>query len=138
RNMALDFRIQFQTPGRYTLRARMRGAGTETTDDVPVYWNRRPAGQSQPDFTLKIQGTNYAWSASTKDVSASTDGSVSGENPDYAAKGFPVEKPGLYTLYIAKGPEPYAADHTPGTDADFFALERFELKRVGPPEEPGH
>ena len=138
RHMYLSYRIRFTTPGRYRLWGLMRSAGTESTDDVGVYWNREPRGESREDYELKVESTNYAWSATFKNLPPPETEALRPNNRDFAENGLPVEKPGTYTLYIAKGEEPFNPDHTAGTDADFFAFDQFVLKNLAlgdsPPE----
>lgn len=128
RHMYLAYRIHFTTPGRYRLWGLMRSSGTTTTDDVWIYWNREPRGERREDFELKVGTTNYVWSATFKDRPPPEADSERPKNRAFAALGFPVEKPGTYTLYIAKGEEPFHPDQTVGTDADFFAFDQFVLK----------
>lgn len=138
RHMYLAYRIHFETPGRYRLWGSMRSTGTEATDDVWVYWNREPRGENREDYELKVTSTNYVWSATFKDMPPPELDSERPKNRDFAENGFPVEKPGTYTLYIAKGEEPFHLDRSVGTDGDFFAFEQFALKHVdlddGPPD----
>ena len=68
RHMYLAYRIHFTTPGRYRLWGLMRSTGTKATDDVWVYWNREPQGESREDYELKVESTDYAWSATFKDL----------------------------------------------------------------------
>jgi hypothetical protein len=50
RHMYLGYHIQFTKTGRYRLWGLMRSSGTKATDDVWVYWNREPQGDSREDF----------------------------------------------------------------------------------------
>ncbi len=143
RHMYLAYRIHFTTPGRYRLWGLMRSTGTKATDDVWVYWNREPQGESREDYELKVERTDYAWSATFKDLPPPEPATKRPKNRDYAEKGFPVPAPGVYTLYIAKGEEPFGPNHSIGTEDDFYAFDRFILYHAardqaptgnGPPE----
>lgn len=130
RHMYLSYRIRFNTPGRYRLWGLMRSTGTEATDDVWVYWNREPRGQEREDYELKVASTNYAWGAAFKDLPPPEPETKRPRNRDFAENGLPVNEPGTYTLFIAKGEVSFSPDHKPGTDADFFSFDAFVLKNV--------
>ena len=132
RHMYLAYEIEFSTPGRYRLHGLMRSAGTKATDDVWVYWNREPGGDSREDFELKVESIDYAWSHTFKDLPLPEPPSKRPKNRDFAERGLPVDAPGRYTLFIAKGEEPFGPEHTIGTDADFYAFDRFALRLVEP------
>ena len=130
RHMYLSYRIKFNTPGRYRVWGLMRSTGTPATDDVWIYWNREPQGQQREDYELKVSSTNYTWSSTFKDIPEPAPKSKRPKNRDFAENGLPVEEPGVYTLFIAKGEEPFHPDHTVGTDADFYAFDEFVLKNT--------
>lgn len=111
----------------------MRSAGTKATDDVWVYWNREPRDERREDYELKVENTQYAWSSTFKDLPPPEPPSKRPKNRDFAEAGYPVSAPGVYTLYIAKGEEPFGPEHTVGTDADFYAFDSFILRLVTEP-----
>jgi hypothetical protein len=99
----LAYRIHFTTPGRYRLRSLMRSTGGQATDGVLVFWNREPARGNAEDYELKIESTNYVWSAAFRDQTPDATDAGQSRNRDFAENGFPVTAPGTYTLYIATG-----------------------------------
>lgn len=128
--MYLAYRIHFTKPGRYKLWGLMRSTGTRATDDVWVYWNREPDGDNREDFELKVENTTYTWSKTFKDLPPPEPDTKRPKNRDFAENGFPVPAPGVYTLYISKGEEPFGPNHSIGTDDDFYAFDKFVLNHV--------
>lgn len=127
RHMYMAYRVRFSKTGRYRLWGLMRSAGTKATDDVWVYWNRLPEGENREDFEMKVETTAYEWSSVIKDLPPPEPDSKRPKNRDYADHGFPVDEPGLYTLYISKGEEPFGPNHSAGLSSDFFAFDKFML-----------
>ncbi|GEM_PF-2390034 len=126
----LAYRIHFTMPGRYRLRGLMRSTGAPAIDRVLVFWNREPARGNAEDYELKIESTNYVWSAGFRDRTSDESDAQEPKNRDFAENGFPVTVPGPFTLYIATSAEPVPTGQASVSDADFFAVDQFELRKV--------
>jgi hypothetical protein len=93
RHMYLAYRIRFTKTGRYKLWGLMRSTGTKATDDVWVYWNREPQGDSREDYELKVEYTTYTWSSTFKDLQPPEPDSKRPKNRDFAENGFRYQFP---------------------------------------------